>query len=139
MLDSVLSTTLFFITMSIQAAGINNIGLNFNGNFMGLAISSVVETVFSGDTEIAKATVSCSLLGCDDTDNIALKGIYHDLTVEKDIFVGGSYLGDATISAVNQTFDPTPTPEPSSFMLLGSALIGVGGFLRRRSKAAVKA
>ncbi len=118
--------------------GISNIGLNFNGDFMGLAISSVVETVFSGSTEVAKAVVSCSPLGCNDSDNIALNGIYNDLNVEKDIFVGGSYVGDASISIVNQTFDGPAAPEPASFAMLGTGLLGAAGLLRRRAKAAAK-
>jgi PEP-CTERM motif len=117
--------------------GISNIGLNFNGNFMGLAVSEVIETIFSGKTEIAKAVVSCSPFGCKDSDTIALDGIYHDLYVEKDIFLGAAYCGDSSISIIDQTFDSPSTPEPSSLALLGTGLLAAG-LLSRRAKLAAK-
>ncbi|HEX4170005.1 MAG TPA: PEP-CTERM sorting domain-containing protein [Bryobacteraceae bacterium] len=118
--------------------GISNIGLNFDGDFLGLAVSSVVETVFSGGTEVGQATVSCSPFGCNDSDTISLNGSYNNLSVEKDIYVGASYIGIATDSIIDQTFDAS-APEPSSFMLLGTAFLGVGGLIRRRAKATIKA
>ncbi len=123
-----------------SASQITNIGLDFNGNFMGYAISSVTETIKNDlGKVVGQAEVSCgAFVGCTRQDTIALNGSYDDLYVTKDINVTAIF-GYSNISYIDQTFDPTPTPEPSSFMLLGSALIGVGGFLRRRSKVAVKA
>ncbi|MBV8706765.1 MAG: PEP-CTERM sorting domain-containing protein [Acidobacteriaceae bacterium] len=114
-----------------SAAGISSIGLDFNGTFLGLAISSVTETAYSGGKQVGFAQVSCSLLGCSRTDTIALNGAYNNLLVKKDIQVAAA-LGVAQASYIDQTFT-TDAPEPGSTALLGSGLLAVAGLLRRRS------
>jgi hypothetical protein len=116
-----------------STSGINSVGLDFNGTFLGLAISSVTESVFSGDHLAGMATVACSLAGCNLTDNIALDGSYNDLYIKKDINVSGSF-GVAQISIIDQTFG-TDAPEPASLALFGSGLLGAALLLRRRVKS----
>lgn len=123
-----------------SAAGIDKIGLDFNGTFYGWAISSVTETVKDSNNNIVGfATVQCGpgAIGCTRSDSIALNGVYNDLYVVKDINVS-SFVGLAQISYVDQTF--SLAPEPGSLAMLGAGLLGVAGLLRRRSKlAAAKA
>lgn len=120
--------------------GINKVGLDFNGIFFGWAVSSVTESIYNGSNLVGTATVACGLgVGCDRSDDILLDGTYSDLHIVKDIQLN-AYIGTTNLSYVDQTFDPTPTPEPSSFAMLGVGLLGVAGLLRRRAKAtAVKA
>jgi hypothetical protein len=71
-----------------SAAGISSIGLDFNGTFFGLGISSVTESVYSGSKLIGFAQVSCgpaALGGCNRTDSISLNGVYNNLFIKKDI------------------------------------------------------
>lgn len=53
------------------------------------------------------------------------------LTVTKDIAVAGNG-GTAHLSVVNNEFSTSSVPEPASMLLLGSGLIGLAGFVRRR-------
>jgi hypothetical protein len=50
----------------------------------------------------------------------------------KDIGVAGGPDGTASISAVQDTFSQTGVPEPTSIVLLGSVMVVIGGFFRRR-------
>jgi hypothetical protein len=118
--------------------GINKIGLDFNGTFLGFAVASVTESIYSGSELVGTGTVSCGITGCDRTDDILLNGTYADLHIVKDIQLN-AYLGTSQISYIDQTFDPVPTPEPSSLALIGSGFLGVAGLLRRRAKRARKA
>ena len=123
-----------------STSGIDHVGLDFNGTFYGWAISSVTESIFDHlGNMVGFAQVACGpdslQVGCTRSDSIFLNGVYNDLYIIKDINVS-SFLGLAQISYINQTFDPVCTPEPSSFLLLGSALIGVGCIMRRRRATA---
>lgn len=118
-----------------STSGVSAVGLDFNGIFLGLGVSSVTESVFSGNQLVGFATVSCgTAVGCNRTDNILLNGVYNNLHIEKDINVSAALLGVAQASVIDQTF--TATPEPSSMALLGSGLLGAA-FLRRKKKATV--
>jgi hypothetical protein len=116
-----------------STSGINAVGLDFNGTFLGLAISSVTESVFSGGQQVGFATVTCGIAGCNRTDNIMLDGSYSDLYIEKDINVTGGIFTTAQISIIDQTFG-TDAPEPASLALFGSGLLGAALLLRRRVK-----
>ncbi len=120
-----------------SAAGIDRLGLDFNGTFYGYAIASITETVYNGaGRQVGFAEVSCtkeSLGGCHRTDNIALNSLYKDLYIQKDIRVS-SFLGESQLSYVDQTF--SGAPEPSSLALLGTGLLAAG-LLRRRAKPVV--
>lgn len=124
-----------------STSGIDHVGLDFNGTFYGYAISSVTENIFdSNGDQVGMAKVSCgAFAGCSQTDSIALNGSYDNLYITKDINVS-AFLGVAQISYIDQTFNATATPEPSSIALLGSGLLAAGaGIMRRRKAAAVKA
>lgn len=118
-----------------STAGIDKVGLDFNGTFYGYAVSSVTESIFnSNGTMVGFASVACGpdAVGCKRTDNITLNGTYTDLYIQKDINVS-SFVGLSEISYIDQTF--ADAPEPSSFAMLGAGLLGAAGLLRRRAKS----
>ena len=103
--------------------GIDRVGLNFNGGYLGLAISSATEYVFSEDQLLGSAQVFCDFgVGCDRTDDILLHGVYQDLTILKDINVTG-LVGFAGESIIDQTFGVAP--EPSTWCLLSLGILGI--------------
>lgn len=122
-----------------STSGITAVGLDFNGYFEGLGVTSVTETIYSGSTMVANLTVDCGNGGCSpaqESQNIVLNGSYTDLNVVKDIDVSsgskapGNYAG---LSVVDQTF--TTTPEPASLALIGAGLLAAGAFRRKMVKA----
>lgn len=120
-----------------DAAGINQIGLSFNGFFLGEGVASVTENVFSGSTLVGTATVYAAspTLGNGTmlSTNVQLNGWYNNLTVEKDINLTAT-TGVAEASIIDQTY-ATATPEPSSTALFGTGLVAFAALLRRLKKA----
>ncbi|MBV1799802.1 PEP-CTERM sorting domain-containing protein [Siccirubricoccus sp. G192] len=122
-----------------SATPITSIGLTFNGTFLGLAVASVTETVYSDAARtniVAQVEVSCSLLGCNRSEVIPLGAGYTTLYVTKDINVSAADLGLAQISSIGQSFHTTPVPEPASLALFGLGLLGLGLAGRRQAAKA---
>ncbi len=129
-----------------STSGISAIGLDFNGYFEGLGITSVTERVFNGSNLVGSTKVTCASSGCTDADEyktIALDGTYNNLSVTKDIQVNAGSAGYAGLSYVDQTFTTVPvtegaaTPEPASMALFGVGLLAAGAV--RRARKSVKA
>jgi hypothetical protein len=125
-------------------AGVSQVGLNFDATFMGFAIASVTETIYSNANftgQVGKGIVSCGFVtlcesGTTET-SVALNGSYNTLYVTKDILLRAYREGASTeTSVVTQTWgNPTPVPEPMSIALFGTGLVGLG-LVRRARKSA---
>ena len=120
------------------ATGINGVSLGFNGTFLGMAVSSVTETIRDAATnrQLAFLEVACSTYGCERNDPVAgymsLDRGYTDLLIQKDINVS-AFEGLAQISIIDQGFR-THVPEPASMALFGVGLLGLG-LTRRVSRS----
>ena len=91
-----------------------------------------------GDVSVAETSASpvLSLLvfanstGTVASDTATFAGV-SSLTVTKDIAVAGNG-GTGHLSVVNNEFSSSSVPEPASMLLLGSGLLGLAGYVRRR-------
>ncbi len=100
--------------------------------FTGSGSASVTETLSNGTV----LSVNFSSGGVKPFDSATFTGVT-TINVVEDIKLDGSGAfggsGSADISNVFNTFSTGATPEPSSLLLLGSGILALGGFLRRRS------
>jgi PEP-CTERM motif len=64
-------------------------------------------------------------------ESITFPGV-SEVDVQKDIAIEAGTNGNATLSFVTNQFSEGTVPEPSSIMLLGCGILGLGGVLRRR-------
>lgn len=129
--DSLISFTISTVN---HANSLNGLSLFFNGAFTGTGTSSVVENFCPGG----------QLLTCPNTgqikvtnppkafsDQVFFSGV-STLQVSKDIIVASGTNGTANISQVINTYQQG-VPEPMSYLLLGSGLLGLG-LLRKRTQ-----
>ncbi|HTS76577.1 MAG TPA: PEP-CTERM sorting domain-containing protein [Bryobacteraceae bacterium] len=144
-------STVYFSVTGINGALIDDINLNFDGSYTGNGVSSVTEKYCAGVTNVNNCTNPASSFGVsnppsNDSDKEVTFSPVDSIAVSKDINVtSGPDVqvpgndcwrfdpSTANISTVTDSFSTTAAPEPSTLLLLGGGLLGIGLIRKRRS------
>jgi len=111
---------------------IDSLSLSFGSNLTGSGVAGVTEFFCPGGSinncpEVNQGSVAVTNPGSGFTDRAFFAGV-ETVGIENAITVNSGINGTASIRSVTNTFS---APEPLSFVLLGTGLLGIGLVLRR--------
>lgn len=124
-----------YVVRSVAGGPITDSGLTIAAGASGTGAVAVDETQCLGGP-IPCAGTTIGLHGTQTSLNdTATFGGQTEIGVIKDVGVTGGTDGQASVSAVTQTYSQgtSPVPEPASLTLFGIGLLGLAFFLRRKA------
>jgi hypothetical protein len=123
-------------TMASSGPAITAVNLFANANVTGSGFAEIVESVFANNNGAPGAFIGQIFASPGHlTDTLAVAPT-SSLYIVKDIMYNVPTTGTATFSIIGQTSTQGVIPEPTSIVMLGVGLLGVGGFtLRRRLRS----
>jgi PEP-CTERM motif len=119
------------ISYTVTASGVSITDLLLSMAGFGFTDGGDVSVAETAPTPPLSLLVFDNATGMVASDSATFLGV-SSLTVTKDIAVVGGGSGTGHLSVVFNEFSTSSVPEPASMLLLGSGLIGLAGFVRRR-------